>query len=360
MRNENGTEYSQRGTETQPVRGVRPDPSGSRPQVEPIRWLMLVVLLVLLVAALVLGVFFGSRPNSIGQVINVIVGRGDPYLSDVVSARVPRTIVGALVGAGLALSGLLIQTVTRNPLGEPGLLGISYGAQAAVVSAAAFLGMSTDRATVWVALPGAILAALVVYALGRRAGGESLVPLILAGAVVGAVLAAYVQAVVLSRPDVFNSFRFWIVGSLAGAKWQTLVDVGPALLIGLVLAMLVVPGLGALALGDSVAVSLGVPIAWVRAGSIGAATLLAAAATAAAGPIVFVGLAVPHIVRGLTRADLRWQVPYTVLVGAILLVLADLLGRVLLRPNGLMVGVITAFLGAPFLLAAVRRERRLM
>lgn len=321
------------------------------------RGALLLGLVLVLACTAVLSIVLGVRANGVSDVWDVLLGRGDEYLTRIVEARVPRTVVGAVVGAALAVAGLLIQAVTRNPLAEPGLLGVSMGASAAIVTATAFLGLGSGAATVWVAIPGALLAVGVVYALGRRAGGESVVPLVLAGAVVSAVLGAYVQAMVLTRPDAFDSYRFWVVGSLAGARWETLAMVAPVVLVGLLLMVLVVPGLDSLLLGDAVATSLGVHVAWVRAGALCAATLLAAAATAAAGPIVFVGLAVPHVARALVRSGLRWQVPVTLLLGATLLVASDVLARVVARPTELMVGVVTAFLGAPFLLAAVRRTR---
>ncbi|MCX6408681.1 MAG: iron ABC transporter permease [Propionibacteriales bacterium] len=321
------------------------------------RGALLLGLVVVLGCTAALSVVLGVRANEVSDVWDVLTGRGDEYLGRIVEARVPRTVVGAVVGAALATAGLLIQAVTRNPLAEPGLLGVSMGASAAIVTATAFLGLGNGTAMVWVAIPGALVAVAVVYALGRRAGGESVVPLILAGAVVSAVLGAYVQAMILTRPDAFDSYRFWVVGSLAGVRWETLAMVAPVMLVGLVLTVLVAPGLNTVQLGDAVATSLGVRVAWVRVGALAAATLLAAAATAAAGPIVFVGLAVPHVARALVASDLRWQVPVALLLGAALLVGSDVLARVVARPTELMVGVVTAFLGAPFLLAAVRRTR---
>jgi iron complex transport system permease protein len=287
----------------------------------------------------------------------VLRGGGEEHLRQVVAAREPRTAVGAAVGAALAASGMLIQGVTRNPLGEPGLLGVTSGASAAVVTATAFLGFSGGAATVWVALPGAVLAVVVVHLLGRPAGTHSVVPLILAGAVVSAVLYAYIQAMILTRPEVFDSYRHWAVGSLAGASYGTLAAVAPALVLGVVLAAVAAPGLNTLALGDDVATSLGTPVALLRATSLLAATLLAAAATAAVGPIAFVGLAVPHLVRALVGGDHRWQLPVSLVLGAALLLGSDVLARVIARPQELMVGVVTAFIGAPFLLWAVRRGR---
>ncbi|WP_317698904.1 iron chelate uptake ABC transporter family permease subunit, partial [Aeromicrobium sp. REDSEA-S32_B7] len=236
------------------------------------RGALLLGLVVVLACTAALSVVLGVRANEVSDVWDVLTGRGDEYLGRIVEARVPRTVVGAVVGAALAVAGLLIQAVTRNPLAEPGLLGVSMGASAAIVTATAFLGLGNGTAIVWVAIPGALVAVAVVYALGRRAGGESVVPLILAGAVVSAVLGAYVQAMILTRPDAFDSYRFWVVGSLAGVRWETLAMVAPVMLVGLVLTVLVAPGLNTVQLGDAVATSLGVRVAWVRLGALAAAT----------------------------------------------------------------------------------------
>nr|WP_209903058.1 iron ABC transporter permease [Brachybacterium sacelli] len=320
-------------------------------------WLVVVLVALVLVLAAVASLALGARAASPAEVWAALRGGGEEHMRQVVAAREPRTVLGATVGAALGVSGLLIQGVTRNPLGEPGLLGVTSGASAAVVTATAFLGVTGSGAGVWVALPGALLAVVVVYLLGRPAGSHSVVPLILAGAVVSAVLYAYIQAMILTRPDVFDSYRHWVVGSLSGSSYATLGAVAPALVLGLVLAIVVAPGLNMLALGDDVATALGTRVGLLRAGALLAATLLAAAATAAVGPIAFVGLAVPHLVRGLVGSDHRWQLPICLLLGAALLLGSDVLARVIARPQELMVGVVTAFLGAPFLLWSVRRGK---
>ncbi|MEB4614977.1 FecCD family ABC transporter permease, partial [Leucobacter sp. M11] len=297
----------------------------------------------------------GSKATGISQVLAALGGGGDEYLRTVIDSRIPRTVLGALVGAALALAGVLIQGITRNPLGDPGLLGVTIGASAAVAGATAFLGFSGGSATVWVALPGALGVVLLVYAIGGRGAGGSVVPLILTGAVVSAVLGAWIQGLTLTRPEVFDSYRHWVIGSLSGRGLDTAAAVAPVLLAGLVLAIVLASGLNALALGDDVATALGVRVPLVRGGGILAAALLSAAATAAVGPVAFVGLAVPHLVRALVGSDHRWQIPVALLAGATLLIAADTVGRVIARPEELMVGVVTAFVGAPVLLFAVRR-----
>lgn len=304
-----------------------------------------------------LSLFAGSGDSTASQVWQVLAGAGDAHTTMVVDARLPRTIVAAVAGAALAASGALIQSVTRNPLGDPGYLGVTTGASFGVVLGTLLLGAGAMQAFGYVvfAIPGALAAVVVVYALGTRSRSESLVPLVLAGAVVTAALHSAITAIVLSNPAVFDSYRFWVVGSLTGVGLDDLPVAGGVALVGAVLGLSVCGGLNAMALGDDMAASLGVRVPLVRIASVLAATLLAAAATALTGPIAFLGLAVPHIVRSAVGSDMRWQLPSAMLAGGALLIAADMLARVVIKPQELMVGIVTAFVGAPFLLVAVRR-----
>ncbi|WP_189830028.1 FecCD family ABC transporter permease [Streptomyces zaomyceticus] len=324
----------------------------------PARHVMAAVLcLVLLALALLASVMFGSRPTSAGDVLRVVTGGGDEYTRTVIESRYPRTALGVLAGLCLAVAGTLMQGITRNPLAEPGLLGINAGASASIVAATAFLGASGQRETIWWALIGALVTGVVVHVVGTAGGGGGTVRLVLAGAVLSAVLAAFIQAVALSKPQVFDTYRYWVVGALGGRGFDAFWAVLPFAAVGLALALLLAPGLNAMAMGDDKAASLGISPARVKGAGLLAATLLAAAATAAVGPIAFVGLAVPHLVRALVGADFRAQILLTSLAGPTLLLFADVIGRVVLRPQELMVGVVTAFVGAPALLFAVRRMR---
>ncbi|MDX6743327.1 iron ABC transporter permease [Actinocorallia sp. A-T 12471] len=313
--------------------------------------------LVLLAAALLASVRYGSLPTSFGAVFDVLRGQGDPYITTVVESRYPRTVLGVLAGASLAVAGCLMQGVTRNPLAEPGMLGITAGASASIVVATAYLGMSGQMATLLWALPGALLAGLVVYAVGTRGGGSGMVRLVLTGAVLSAVLSAFIQAVTLSKPAVFDSYRYWVVGSLGGRGFDVFWTVLPLAGAGLVAALLLGRALNTVALGDDSATALGAKPARIKAAGLLAATVLGAAATAAVGPIAFVGLAVPHVVRVLVGVDFRLQLLFCALFGPSLLLFADVVGRLVLRPQELMVGVVTAFVGAPALLIAVRRMK---
>ena len=310
----------------------------------------------LLVLVVGLGVAVGSKSVPLGDVWLALVAPDDSYNAAVVASRIPRTVLGLLVGASLAVAGAVIQGLTRNPLGDPGLLGVNAGASMSVVLVTAFLGAGAGR-TVWAAIPGAVLAAVVVYVVGSGRAGATPVRLILAGAAVSAALVAVVQGVSLAMPEVFDTFRFWAIGSLAGRTSETVDQVGWFVLVGLLVCFAMARALNAIELGDQAATSLGLAPGRTKILAAAGATLLCAAAVAAAGPIAFVGLAVPHVVRAFTGADHRWLLPYCAVLGPVLLVGSDVIGRVIARPGELMVGAVTAFLGAPFLIAAVRRGR---
>ncbi|MFH8376529.1 FecCD family ABC transporter permease [Streptomyces cyaneofuscatus] len=310
-----------------------------------------------LAVALCASVMFGSRSTSFGDVLGVLGGTADDNVTAIIESRYPRTALGVLAGLCLAVAGTLMQGVSRNPLAEPGLLGINAGASASIVAATAWFGASGATDTMWWALPGALVAGVLVHVIGSAGTGTSVVRLVLAGAVLTAVLMAFIQAVTLSKPQVFDSYRYWVVGALGGRDFDVFWSVLPFAAVGFLLALALGPGLNALALGDATAVALGSNPARTRGGGLLAATLLSAAATAAVGPIAFVGLAAPHVVRALVGVDFRVQILFSALLGPSLLLLADVVGRVVMRPTELMVGVVTAFIGAPALLIAVRRMR---
>lgn len=291
------------------------------------------------------------------RVWQALVDPGTSYADTVVQSRIPRTVLGLLAGAALAVSGVIVQGLTRNPLGDPGLLGVNVGAAAAIVTGIAFFDVGTGSERVWLALPGALVAVVAVYALGSSRRGTTPVKLVLAGAVITAILSAYIQAITLTHPNAFNSYRFWVLGSLAGRDAQLIGQTLPYLVAGFALAALLPGSLNALALGDDTATSLGAKVGRTRILGGLAAALLCAGATAAVGPIAFIGLAVPHIVRSFTGGDHRWLLPFSALLGPAMLLLADIVGRVIASPQELEVGVVTAFLGAPVLLWAVRRIR---
>ncbi|MEV4257996.1 iron chelate uptake ABC transporter family permease subunit [Spirillospora sp. NPDC049652] len=249
-----------------------------------------------------------------------------------------------------------MQSLTRNPLADPGLLGINVGASAAVVTAISFLGVTSFAGYVWFAFAGAGVVAVLLYGIG---GGRGATParLALAGAAVNAALYSYVSAVQLLDTASLDRMRFWTVGSLAAAQTSTVQKVAPFVLAGVVLALVLARPLNALAMGDDTARALGARPALVRATGIVAVTLLCGAATAACGPVVFLGLMVPHLVRAVTGPDLRLLLPYSAVAAAVLMLVADVLGRVVARPGEVQVGVLTVVLGGPFFLFFVRRRK---
>lgn len=272
--------------------------------------------------------------------------------------RLPRTVLAALVGGALAVAGVLMQALTRNPLAEPGLLGVNSGAALGVVLAMSVLGITTPSGYLWFAFLGAGGAAAAVYLIGtRRTRSADHARLVLAGAALGACLAACTGTITMFDSDTFASYRFWVLGSVAVVDADAAGRILPFLLVGLVLASASGPTLNALALGDEQATALGARLALVRASAFVAITLLSGAATAAAGPIAFVGLVVPHVLRRTVGVDQRALLAVSVVVGPVLVLAADVLGRVVARPSELEVGIVTAFIGAPFLIGLLLARR---
>jgi iron complex transport system permease protein len=251
-----------------------------------------------------------------------------------------------------------MQALTRNPLADPGLLGVNAGASFAVVAGIALFGVTGVGGYVWFAFVGAAIASVAVYMLGS-AGRSGPTPdrLIMAGAAVTAVLYAVIDAFLLLNPVTFNEFRFWNVGSLSGRTMSVVVQLAPFFAAGILLTLSLARSLNALALGDQTAVALGAHIGRTRALGVFAVTLLCGAATAAAGPIAFVGLAVPYAARLITGPDQRWVLPYTMVLSPILLIGSDVIGRLVNEPEELQVGIVTAFVGAPVFVWLVRRRR---
>ncbi|MEH0982557.1 FecCD family ABC transporter permease [Micromonospora sp. CPCC 205556] len=336
-------------------------PTATAPPVTPARHrdaaraagLFAAVLLLAAVAGLSIAV--GAKQLSPVEVWHGLVSATSPDHAVVHRMRLPRTLLGLLAGAALGVAGTLMQALTRNPLADPGLLGINAGASAAVATATALLGVGTVQGWLWFALLGAATVAALVYAVGggRRATPERLA---LAGAALNAVLYSYVSAVMLLDAASLDRLRFWTVGSLAGAEFATVRAVAPFIAAGLLVGLAAARPLNALALGDDAARALGARPTLLRAAGIVAVTLLCGAATAACGPIVFVGLLVPHLVRALTGPDLRWLLPASAVLAPVLLLGADVLGRVLGRPGELQVGLVTAVLGGPLFLRLVVRR----
>nr|WP_236643232.1 iron chelate uptake ABC transporter family permease subunit [Actinoplanes utahensis] len=316
----------------------------------------LLIALLALAAVTVLSIGFGARFLSPAEVWS---GLWDPTAESyriVHEMRLPRTLLGLMVGMALGLAGAVMQALTRNPLADPGLLGINAGASAAVATAAVFFGISTFFGYVWFALAGAAVVTAMVYAVG---GGRSATParLALAGAALNATLYSYVSATLLSDTGAIDKLKFWTAGSLASADFATVQRLLPFFAAGLLVALLAARPLNALSLGDDAARALGAKPGVIRAAVMVAVTLLCGSATAACGPIVFIGLLIPHMVRPITGPDLRWMLPYTAVLAPVLLLGSDVLGRILGSPGELQVGTVTAVLGGPLFLYLVRAAK---
>lgn len=323
------------------------------------RLLLLVGGAALLVGCAALSLAAGSRPVPLATVWHALAD-GDRSRDGLVvtGLRVPRTVIGIVVGAALGVAGALAQGITRNPLASPATLGINHGAGFAVVVASYALHLTHPAQYLPFAFAGAALATLAVLALARRAGDLDPVRLALGGTVLDAVLISWTSAVMLTSHRTLDEARFWLAGSLAGRQTGILLPVLAPLAVGLLLALAVTPALNALALGDETAQALGVPVAKVRAAGGVAVILLAASSVAVAGPLSFVGLAAPHLVRKLVGADHRWLIPGCLIAGPLLLLAADVAGRLVLRPVELEVGIVTALLGAPLLAFLARKAAR--
>lgn len=313
--------------------------------------------LVALVIASIVSICVGGTPTSPAQVLGAIFApTGSDVDVTITGLRIPRTVLGIAVGACLGLAGTLVQGHTRNPIADPGLLGIFQGAALAIVLAAAF-GVAAGPVQAVFAFGGALAASALVFAIASSVrGGATPITLVLAGVAVSALCGALVTMVVLMNLDALDSLRFWQVGSLA-TRNGAIAYMWPFVLIGAALAFGNGPALNALALGPQAAASLGVSLRRARVLGVVTITLLAGTAVMLAGPIAFAGLIVPHIARALVGADYRWQLPASALIGSSVLLLADTIGRVIARPGELSVSVILAVAGAPFFVALARRRR---
>lgn len=315
------------------------------------------VLLGVLAVVTFVSVTIGARGVGLGTIWTAFTDydRASAEQTVIRELRVPRTLLGLLVGAALGLAGALLQGVTRNPLADPGIMGINMGAATGIVVAVMVLDGISQSASVWVGFAGAGIATVVVYGVasfGRE--GATPVKLALAGAAVSAALYSVTTGITMTDVGALNELRFWQVGSLSGRYLPVLEQTYPFLVGGIVVAMLLGRALNGLALGDDLAVALGQRVRLTRVVIFVTVALLGGAATAACGPIVFVGLIVPHVARAICGPDYRWILPYTLLLSPVILLSADVLGRVLVSPSELQVGVVLGVLGAPAFIALVR------
>lgn len=322
-------------------------------------WLGLLLGLVVLAWA---SLFVGAREVAPGVVWDALVGGGSGFdalaVTDSTDGRAPRAVLAILVGAALGVSGLLIQRLMNNPLGDPQIIGVNAGAALAVTVAIGLGGLTQIWAYVWFAFAGGAVAMVIVYALGTVGRGP-LTPLrvTMAGIAVTAVLTGAVRGITLLWPHAFEQLRIWEVGSVTGRGLTVAGWVAPFVVLGIAVAFAVAHAVDLIGMGDEMATALGVRVGRIRLAALIAATVLAGAATAAAGPVGFVGLMVPHAIRLALGVTGRWAVAFAVLVGALVVLGADIIAR-LFGQDTMPVGIVTAFLGAPVLILLVRNSVR--
>ena len=327
----------------------------------PAKTLGTLLCLGLLLAATVSSLIFGHIPVSLAMLINSLTDYDPGSLEHLVihSERFSRTVTSVVVGAGLAIAGALMQTLTRNPLASPGILGINAGAMFFVVIGATLFSLTSPSQLVWAAFTGAATAAVLVYFLGQEAGrGVSPVRTVLAGVAVTALFVSFAQGLLILNQDRFESILFWLAGSVSGRDLDAIAPLLPLFGGALILALLLSRQLNLLGLDDEVIRGLGLRVGQVRL-LIGLVVIvLAGTSVAMAGLIGFVGLIVPHMARGLFGTDHRWLLPLSAIIGATLLLAADTLARLVIPPQEIPVGVMTALLGTPLFLHLARHVRK--
>ena len=317
-----------------------------------------VVLSLGLAIAALLSIGLGARPVGWDAIRTGLLGHTETVSQAAVAQRVPRTLLAALAGAALGVSGTIMQAVTRNPLADPGILGVNAGASLAVMIGLAWFSIGAAQSFIWLGILGAAVSACFVYLVGSLGpGGGSPLNLALAGAATSIAISSIVMAIILPRPDIAESAQAWHIGGVGGASWTTLSIITPFLALGLGIALILSRVLNVLAMGDEIAVGLGEKVVVARLVCAAAAVILCGATTAICGPIGFVGLVVPHVCRVLSGIDHRRLLPFSALAGASFLLLCDTIGRVVARPTEIQVGIVTALIGGPFFIHVVRRQK---
>lgn len=326
------------------------------------RWntkIICVLAVVILFIITLLSISIGSKHIPLSQVITTLFHLQEAnFESAVVIERIPRTAFGILAGAALAVSGCIMQSITRNPIADPSILGVNTGASLAVVAGIAFFSISNPQQYIWLAFFGAFVTSIFVYGISSAGyGGVTPIKLALAGAATSTALGSLVNTIMLPNSQVMDQFRFWQTGSIGGANWDMIITVLPYLIIGFIMAFSMAGQLDLLALGDEVVIGLGANVKKTRLMSAFAGVLLCGATTALAGPIGFIGLMVPHFIRSLLNVNMKVLLPLSAIVGSSLLLFSDIIGRIAARPAELEVGIVTAILGAPIFIWIVRKVK---
>ena len=321
--------------------------------------IVLTLAIVLLCVCVLASLAFGSRIVGWNELMDGLFHPDvQSHGANVVRQRMARTIFSIMCGAALGVSGALMQSVTRNPIADPSILGVNTGASLFVVCGISFFNMGSASQYIWFALAGAIITAIFVFGIGSiGSGGATPLKLVLAGAATSAALSSLVMAIMIPRSNVMDQFRFWQVGSVGAGNWDSISIFIPFLIVGILIALFTAPALNALALGDEAATGLGVRTGTLRLIAAFGGVLLCGVTTALAGPIGFIGLLATHVIRLLIGPDLRYVIPMSALSGAIILTVSDVCGRLLGSPGELEVGVVTAFIGAPILILITMKAK---
>ncbi|MFC4321757.1 FecCD family ABC transporter permease [Litchfieldia salsa] len=320
---------------------------------------VLILSIVLLGLSVLASLAFGSRTVGWTELVNGLFHPDvQSHGANVVRQRIARTVFCMMCGAALGVSGALMQSVTRNPIADPSILGVNTGAALFVVCGISFFNIGSASQYIWFALVGAVITAIFVFGIGSMgSGGATPLKLVLAGAATSAALSSLVMAIMIPRSNVMDQFRFWQVGSVGSGNWDSISIFIPFLIVGLLIALFAAPALNAIALGDEVATGLGVRTGTLRLIAAFGGVLLCGVATALAGPIGFIGLLATHVMRLVIGPDLRYIIPMSALSGAIILIISDVCGRLLGQPGELEVGVVTAFIGAPILILLTMKAK---
>ena len=321
--------------------------------------LSIILCLALLSIMAVFSISLGAKNIAFSKVVDVLLGNDpDSLEAAIISQRIPRTVFGILAGGALGISGALMQSITRNPIADPSILGVNTGASLFVVAGIAFFNITVAYQYIWLGITGAGVTAVFVYSVASMGkDGATPLKLALSGSAVSIVLGSLVSTIMLPNNRVMEAFRFWLVGSIGSATWENIMLIGPFLLVGFITSTFISGYLNNLALGDEAATALGTNVVMTRTIGALSSVLLCGATTALAGPIGFVGLIIPHIIRLIFGSEMSKMLPLSFLGSAILMLISDVIGRIISLPGETEVGIVTAVIGAPVFILAIRKGR---
>ena len=319
----------------------------------------IILCLALLSIMAIFSISLGAKSIAFTKVIDVLLGNApDSLEAAIILQRIPRTVFGILAGGALGISGALMQSITRNPIADPSILGVNTGASLFVVAGIAFFNITVAYQYIWLAIIGAGVTAVFVYSVASMGkDGATPLKLALSGSAVSIVLGSLVSTIMLPNNRVMEAFRFWQVGSIGSATWENIMLISPFLIVGFIISMFISGYLNNLALGDEAATALGTNVVMTRTIGALSSVLLCGATTALAGPIGFVGLIIPHIIRLIFGSEMSKMLPLSFLGSAILMLVSDIIGRVISLPGETEVGIVTAVIGAPVFILAIRKGR---